>query len=103
MLAEQKIAEQKYKKKEEQNEYLKKCVNELIKKKNERKISMKELKYKYKNLLNKKEKYKDLCKIAKKNVENIIKILTPQQISQIEQSENKYLIDTDTFSFTEIY
>ena len=36
-------------------------------------------------------------------MENIISLLTPQQKQQIEQSENKYLIDTDSFSFTEIY
>ena len=103
LLADKKIIEQKYKKKEEENEFLNKCVNEMIKKKKERKINLKELKYKYKNLLTKKEHYKELCKIANTNVENIIKLLTPQQLEQIKQSDKKYLIDTDSFSFSEFY
>ena len=100
---EQRLLKQKMKKKEEENEHLNKDIKEMITKKKEKKMNYKELKSKYRNLLNKKEHYKDLCKIAKKNVENIINLLTPQQKQQIEQSENKYLIDTDSFSFTEIY
>lgn len=103
LVEEQRLLKQKIKKKEEENEYLNKYIKEMIAKKKEKKMNYKELKYKYRNLLNKKEHYKDLCKIAKKNVENIINLLTPQQKQQIEQSENKYLIDTDSFSFTEIY
>ena len=103
LLAEQKANENKIKKKEEENEYLNNYIQEMIKKKKEKKMNYKELKYKYRNLLNKKERYKELCKIAKKNVENIIELLTPQQKQQIEQTENKYLIDTDSFSFTEVF
>ena len=102
LVEEQRLLKQKMKKKEEENEYLNKNIKEMITKKTEKKMNYKELKSKYKNLLNKKEYYKDLCKIAKKNVENIINLLTPQQKQQIEQSENKYLIDTDSFSFTEV-
>ncbi len=91
------------KQKEEENEILNQNLKESIKKEKQRKEKYYSLKGKYKNLLNKKERYKDLCKIAKKNMENIISLLTPQQKQQIEQSENKYLIDTDSFSFTEIY
>ena len=101
--AENKIYEQKMKKKEEEKEYIQNCLKEMIVKEKERKIYYKELKYKYRNLIKKKENYKDLCKIARKNMENLISLLTPQQKEQIEQSENKYLIDTSSFSFTELY
>lgn len=103
LLTEQKMIEKKMKNKEEENKYLNKCIKDLLKEENKKKINYKELKYKYKNLLQKKEHYKELCKIEKKNVENIILLLTPQQKEQIKKSENKYLIDTDSFSFTEIY
>ena len=103
LLVDYKLSEKKIKKKEEENEYLKNCINEMISKKHEKKIYYKELRYKYRNLLNKKENYKDLCKIARKNMENLISLMTPQQKEQIEKSENKYLIDTSSFSFTELY
>ena len=103
LLGEKKLLENKIKKKEEDIEYLNNYIKDIIKNKKAYKMNFKELKYKYKNLVNKKEHYKDLCKIARKNVENIIALLTPQQKQQIEESENKYLIDTDSFSFTEIY
>ena len=93
----------KMKKLDEENKYLNKSMKDTLKQHKQNKMNYKELKYKYKNLLNKKEHYKELCKIAKKNVENIINLLTPQQKEKIKQSENNYLINTDSFSFTEFY
>ena len=69
-------------------------MKESIKKENKRKE-------KYKILLDKKEHYKELCKISQKNIENLINLLNPEQKKSIENSENKYLIDVDSFSFTE--
>jgi len=60
------------------------------------------LKEKYKILLEKKERYKDISKIAKRKIENIVNLLTPEQKKNIEKEGNKYLIDLDSFSFTEI-
>ena len=101
LLNEQKNKERNIKNKEEEVNYLNKYLKDMIKEQKEKKMYYKELKYKYKNLLNKKEKYKELCKIAKKNLEIIIGLLNPEQKKQIEKSERKYLIDTDSFSFTE--
>ena len=42
-----------------------------------------------------------MTKIIKKNMEKIINILTPEQKKNIENSENNYLMDMDSFSFTE--
>ena len=80
---------------------LNKYLNEVIIKEKQRKEKYYSLKGKYKNLLNKKEHYKEICKIAQKNIENIINLLSPEQRKNIEDSGNNYLIDTNSFSFTE--
>jgi hypothetical protein len=95
--------EKKIKKREEKIEYLDKYLKNMIKKQKEKEINYKELKYKYKNLLDKKEKYKKMCKIVNKNVENIMSFLNQEQRKQIEESDKKYLLDPDSFSFTEFY
>ena len=87
--------------KDEENEQLNKYLKESIKKENKRKEKYYQLKEKYKILLDKKEHYKELCKISQKNLENLINLLNPEQKKSIENSENKYLIDVDSFSFTE--
>ncbi len=51
--------------------------------------------------MEKKEQYKNMTKIAKKNMEKIINLLTQEQKKNIENSENNYLMDLDSFSFTE--
>ena len=95
--------EKKIKKKEEKIEYLDKYLKNMIKKQKQKEINYKELKYKYKNCLEKKEKYKTMCKIVNKNVENIMSFLNQEQRKQIEESDKKYLLDADSFSFTEFY
>ena len=87
--------------KEEENDQLNKYLKESIKKENKRKEKYYQLKEKYKILLDKKEHYKELCKISQKNMNNLINLLNPEQKKAIENSENKYLIDLDSFSFTE--
>ena len=87
--------------KEEENDQLNKYLKESIKNENKRKEKYYQLKEKYKILLDKKEHYKELCKISQKNMNNLINLLNPEQKKAIENSENKYLIDLDSFSFTE--
>ena len=77
-------------------------LREVIKKEKQRKEKYYKLKEKYKILLEKKESYKDISKIAKRKIENIVNLLTPEQKKNIEKEGNKYLIDLDSFSFTEI-
>ena len=89
------------KQKEEENDELNKYLKEAVKKEKQRKEKYYKLKEKYKILLEKKEHYKEICKIARKNMENLINLLEPEQKKNIENSENKYLIDIDSFSFTE--
>ena len=103
LLIEQMSREKKIKKKEEKIEYLDKYLKNMIKKQKQKEINYKELKYKYKNCLEKKEKYKKMCKIVNKNVENIMSFLNQEQRKQIEESDKKYLLDADSFSFTEFY
>ena len=103
LLIEQMSKEKKIKKKEEKIEYLDKYLKNMIKKQKQKEMNYKELKYKYKNLLDKKEKYKKMCKIVNKNVENIMSFLNQEQRKQIEESDKKYLLDPDSFSFTEFY
>ena len=87
--------------KEEENDQLNKYLKESIKKENKKKEKYYQLNEKYKILLDKKEHYKELCKISQKNMNNLINLLNPEQKKEIENSENKYLIDLDSFSFTE--
>ena len=95
--------EKKIKKREDKIEYLDTYLKNMIKKQKQKEMNYKELKYKYKKLLEKKEKYKSMCKIVNTNVENIMSFLSPEQKKQIEESDKKYLLDTDSFSFTEFY
>ena len=87
---------------EEENENLNKYLKEAIKKGKIRKEKYSQLKEKYKELLYKKEHYKEICKIIMQNMEKILNILTPEQKNNIENSGNDYLIDLNSFSFTEI-
>ena len=87
---------------EEENENLNKYLKEAIKKGKIRKEKYSQLKEKYKELLDKKEHYKEICKIIMQNMEKILNILTPEQKNNIENSGNDYLIDLNSFSFTEI-
>ena len=103
LLIEQMNKEKKIKKREEKIEYLDKYLKNMIKKQKQKEMNYKELKYKYKNLLDKKEKYKKMCKIVNKNVENIMSFLNQEQRKQIEESDKKYLLDPDSFSFIEFY
>ena len=102
LLIEQKMKLSDLKQKEEENEILNENLREVIKKEKQRKEKYYQLKEKYKILLEKKEHYKDISKISKKKIENIINLLTPEQKMNIEKEGNKYLIDLDSFSFTEI-
>ena len=102
LLIEQKMKISDLKQKEEENEILNENLREVIKKEKQRKEKYYQLKEKYKILLEKKEHYKDISKISKKKIENIINLLTPEQKMNIEKEGNKYLIDLDSFSFTEI-
>ena len=101
LLIEQKNKVSDLKQKEEENEILNQNLKESIKKEKQRKEKYYQLKEKYKTLMEKKEQYKNMTKIAKKNMEKIINILTPEQKKNIENSENNYLMDLDSFSFTE--
>ena len=101
LLVEQRRMNNEMKQKEEENESLNKYLKEAAKKEKQRKEKYYQLKEKYKILLDKKEHYKELCKISKKNMENLINLMNPELKKSIESSENKYLIDTDSFSFTE--
>ena len=101
LLIEQKNKVSDLKQKEEENEILNQNLKESIKKEKQRKEKYYQLKEKYKTLMEKKEQYKNMSKIAKKNMEKIINILTPEQKKNIENSENNYLMDMDSFSFTE--
>ena len=87
---------------EEENENLNKYLKEAIKKGKIRKEKYSQLKEKYKELLHKKEHYKEICKIIMQNMEKILNILTPEQKNNIENFGNDYLIDLNSFSFTEI-
>ena len=102
LLIEQKMKVTDLKQKEEENEMLNENLREVIKKEKQRKEKYYQLKEKYKILLEKKERYKDISKIAKRKIENIVNLLTPEQKKNIEKEGNKYLIDLDSFSFTEI-
>ena len=102
LLIEQKMKVTDLKQKEEENETLNENLREVIKKEKQRKEKYYQLKEKYKILLEKKERYKDISKIAKRKIENIVNLLTPEQKKNIEKEGNKYLIDLDSFSFTEI-
>ena len=102
LLIEQKMKVTDLKQKEEENETLNQNLREVIKKEKQRKEKYYQLKEKYKILLEKKERYKDISKIAKRKIENIVNLLTPEQKKNIEKEGNKYLIDLDSFSFTEI-
>ena len=102
LLIEQKMKVTDLKQKEEENEMLNENLREVIKKEKQRKEKFYQLKEKYKILLEKKERYKDISKIAKRKIENIVNLLTPEQKKNIEKEGNKYLIDLDSFSFTEI-
>ena len=102
LLIEQKMKVTDLKQKEEENEMLNENLREVIKKEKQRKEKYYQLKEKYKILLEKKEHYKDISKIAKRKIENIVNLLTPEQKKNIEKEGNKYLIDLDSFSFTEI-
>ena len=102
LLIEQKMKVTDLKQKEEENEMLNDGLREVIKKEKQRKEKYYQLKEKYKILLEKKERYKDISKIAKRKIENIVNLLTPEQKKNIEKEGNKYLIDLDSFSFTEI-
>ena len=102
LLIEQKMKVTDLKQKEEENETLNQNLREVIKKEKQRKEKYYQLKEKYKILLEKKEHYKDISKIAKRKIENIVNLLTPEQKKNIEKEGNKYLIDLDSFSFTEI-
>ena len=102
LLIEQKNKVSDLKQKEEENEILNQNLKESIKKEKQRKEKYYQLKEKYKILLEKKERYKDISKIAKRKIENIVNLLTPEQKKNIEKEGNKYLIDLDSFSFTEI-
>lgn len=102
LLIEDKRRENDLREKEEENEMLNNYLKESIRKCKTRKEKYEKLKEKYKVLLDKKEHYKEICKIARQNMENIINLLNPEQKKNIENSENKYLIDLDSFSFTEI-
>ena len=102
LLIEQKMKVTDLKQKEEENEILNQNLREVIKKEKQRKEKYYQLKEKYKILLEKKERYKDMSKIAKRKIENIVNLLTPEQKKNIENEGNKYLIDLDSFSFTEI-
>ena len=102
LLIEQKMKVTDLKQKEEENEMLNENLREVIKKEKQRKEKYYQLKEKYKILLEKKERYKDISKIAKRKIENIVNLLTPEQKKNIENEGNKYLIDLDSFSFTEI-
>ena len=102
LLIEQKMKVTDLKQKEEENEMLNENLREVIKKEKQRKEKYYQLKEKYKILLEKKERYKDMSKIAKRKIENIVNLLTPEQKKNIENEGNKYLIDLDSFSFTEI-
>ena len=102
LLIEQKMKVTDLKQKEEENETLNENLREVIKKEKQRKEKYYQLKEKYKTLLEKKERYKDISKIAKRKIENIVNLLTPEQKKNIEKEGNKYLIDLDSFSFTEI-
>ena len=101
LLIEQKNKVSDLKQKEEENEILNQNLKESIKKEKQRKEKYYQLKEKYKTLMEKKEQYKNMTKIAKKNMEKIINLLTPEQKKNIENSENNYLMDLDSFSFTE--
>ncbi len=101
LLIEEKERARKLNEKQEEIVNLNKYLNEVVIKEKQRKEKYYSLKGKYKNLLNKKEHYKEICKIANKNIENIINLLSPEQRKNIEDSGNNYLIDTDSFSFTE--
>jgi len=103
LLIEQMSKEKKIKKREDKIEYLDTYLKNMIKKQKQKEMNYKELKYKYKKLLEKKEKYKSMCKIVNTNVENIMSFLSPEQKKQIEESDKKYLLDADSFSFTEFY
>ena len=102
LLIEQKMKVTDLKQKEEENEILNQNLREVIKKEKQRKEKYYQLKEKYKILLEKKERYKDMSKIAKRKIGNIVNLLTPEQKKNIEKEGNKYLIDLDSFSFTEI-
>ena len=102
LLIEQKMKVTDLKQKEEENEMLNENLREVIKKEKQRKKKYYQFKEKYKILLEKKERYKDISKIAKRKIENIVNLLTPEQKKNIEKEGNKYLIDLDSFSFTEI-
>ena len=102
LLIEQKMKVTDLKQKEEENETLNENLREVIKKEKQRKEKYYQLKEKYKILLEKKERYKDISKIAKRKIENVVNLLTPEQKKNIEKEGNKYLIDLDSFSFTEI-
>ena len=101
LLVEQKRMKIEIQQKEEENESLNKYLKEAANKEKQRKEKYSQIKEKYKILLDKKEHYKELCKISKKNMENLINLMNPELKKSIESSENKYLIDTDSFSFTE--
>jgi len=102
LLIEEKMRTSDLQQKEEENEMLNKNLRDAIKKGKQREEKYYKLKEKYKVLLNKKERYKELCKIVNKNMENVISLLNPEQKKSIENSGNKYLLDTDNFSLTEI-
>ena len=102
LLIEEKMRTSDLQQKEEENEMLNKNLRDAIKKGKQREEKYYKLKEKYKVLLNKKERYKELCKIVNKNMENVISLLNPEQKKSIENSGNEYLLDTDNFSLTEI-